>query len=376
MLISYLIANAMQTSCISNPDLSRNALSQPTVLAALLIPQLESYLASNLSTRLLILEYTSAHLPTIFALGKLMGRDLFKIAGILDSLASDPPPMSIPRTPNTTNPLSNDAVALRIYSRFNNPRSDVSSPRPETSISATSSVPPKQERKIDTVTFARADYLLPSTATINEINNYITLISKSLVEKSNFYIPEPELKPVIVEKVVEKIVERIVEKIVEKQVPMLPPSPTSVMSSAVSRDLPSREREPPTREKEAPPLAFRNNNTSSKLARLTGNAALLPNPHPSSHFSHTRQHSQTKKGYASSIRSTRTTASEMDRREDRGRIDKEWENFYIGEDDSEDDEYDRMIMGRALAKIVPEVRRPELEKKRNTKKALKWLGLA
>lgn len=74
--------------------------------------------------------------------------------------------------------------------------------------------------------------------------------------------------------------------------------------------------------------------------------------------------------------STRTTASEFERREDRGRIEREWENFYIGEDDSEDDEYDRMIMGRALAKIVPEIRMPELEKKRNTKKALKWLGLA
>jgi hypothetical protein len=356
----------MQIFSSQYPQLPFNPLSQPTVIAALLVPQLESYLASNFGTRLLILQYTSAHLPIIFALRKLLGHDLFKIAGILDSLASDPPSMSRPRTPITTiNPLSNDAVASRIYSRFNTSRSNVSSPRPETSGSGTSFPLPRQEKKLDTITFARADYLIPSSATTTEVNNFINLISKTLVEKSSFYTPEPEIKPVIVEKVVEKIIERVVEK----QVPMMPPTPTSVVSSP-TRDQPLRELS--SRDKETPPIAFRNNNTSTKLARLTGNTNLTPNPPNSSH-SHSRQKS---KNYASSIMSTQTTASEFERREDRGRIEREWENFYIGEDDSEDDEYDRMIMGRALAKIVPEVRKPELEKKRNTKKALKWLGLA
>ena len=52
----------------------------------------------------------------------------------------------------------------------------------------------------------------------------------------------------------------------------------------------------------------------------------------------------------------------------------DWNNFYIGDDDSEDDEYDKMILGRAMAMIVPEVR--AAEPKRDKKKALKWLGLA
>lgn len=98
----------------------------------------------------------------------------------------------------------------------------------------------------------------------------------------------------------------------------------------------------------------------------------------------------------SSVRSVRTTASEKVRREDR-----EWENFYIAEEDSDDDEYDKMILGRGFATIVPEARRKEFGKvteagkegegegadiipgmvmvngqKRGTKKALKWLGLA
>jgi hypothetical protein len=74
--------------------------------------------------------------------------------------------------------------------------------------------------------------------------------------------------------------------------------------------------------------------------------------------------------YAPSIASSvRTTASERGRREDRA-----WENFYIAEEDSEDDDFDKMILGRGYAKIVPEVKKPG--GKRPTKKALKWLGLA
>lgn len=67
----------------------------------------------------------------------------------------------------------------------------------------------------------------------------------------------------------------------------------------------------------------------------------------------------------------------------------DWENFYIGEDDSEDDEFDRMIMGRQMARIVPEVMGKGgrggagldgggvgMQAPRNKKKALRWLGLA
>jgi hypothetical protein len=43
------------------------------------------------------------------------------------------------------------------------------------------------------------------------------------------------------------------------------------------------------------------------------------------------------------------------------------------EDDSDDDAYDKMILGRALARIVPEVR--VAAQTRDKKKALKWLGL-
>lgn len=82
--------------------------------------------------------------------------------------------------------------------------------------------------------------------------------------------------------------------------------------------------------------------------------------------------------YAASVSTSRTTASERVRRED-ARVEREWENFYIGEEDSEDDDYDRMVLGRSMARIVPEVRivtSDGMVPKRSTKKALKWLGLA
>lgn len=161
------------------------------------------------------------------------------------------------------------------------------------------------------------------------------------MEKSTFYTPEPEPKPIIVEK------------------PTLPPTPAT---STAARD-PSH-----------PPISYRNGQSrESKIARLTGNPGAASTP--------PRTPTGSKGGhkYTASIASTaRTTNSERVRRED-ARIEKDWENFYIGDEDSEDDDYDRMVMGRVMAKIVPEVRKTFTEgksPKRSTKKALKWLGLA
>ena len=66
------------------------------------------------------------------------------------------------------------------------------------------------------------------------------------------------------------------------------------------------------------------------------------------------------------------TATERVRRGD----EEEWEDFYVDEQDSDDDAFDRMIMGRSGARIAPEVVRQSNVKKRSSKKALKWLGLA
>lgn len=175
---------------------------------------------------------------------------------------------------------------------------------------------------------------MPSTATDSEIVAFLSGIWKSLVEKSAFYTPEPEPEPIVVEKIVERIVER-------KPVP--PPKVSGLNPRPSGRE--------------------------SKISRLTG-----------ANGTEKRGHNYAP-SIASTVRSfttvrtmgtTRTTATERVRRE----VDKAWEDFYIGEVDSEDDEYDRMVMGRSGARIVPEPIRSMQGKKRSSKKALKWLGLA
>lgn len=108
---------------------------------------------------------------------------------------------------------------------------------------------------------------------------------------------------------------------------------------------------------------------ASKVSRLTGGAA-TGSTRGGNYATSISSVTTRGNGYAASVASAKTTASERERK----RGDKEWENFYIAEDDSEDDEYDKMILGRGMQRIVPEVRK--VGQKANTKKALKWLGLA
>jgi len=319
-------------------------LSDPKVLAALLIPQIEAFLASNFSTRFLILHNSLNHLETIFELRKLLGGDLFKIAGIVDSLASDPPSMSRSRTqPSSSKPLSNNTVAAQ--NRFRLDSSSKSGLDPLTNLNQQTSPThnyPKTETKPSS--FSKANFVLPSTATDAEITAFLSGIWKSLMQKSPFYIPErdPEVKPAIPER-------------------PSPPPPTPSASSVFSRDV----RDAHDRDSGYPASTYRG--APSKVSRLTGSsgAESQSNYEPPVIPKHE---------YASSIASTKTTRTESRRKRAEKGPEDEWNNFCIGDDDSDDDDYDKMILGRAMAKIVPEVR--AAAPKRDKKKALKWLGLA
>jgi hypothetical protein len=263
------------------------------------------------------------------ALRKLLGQDLFKVAGIIDALSGDPPLSVIrPRTP--TNPLSNEATSKGRKSRPDiSPKSFKKSSKEKVHKSAESAV-----------SFSKANFLLPSTATEGEINTFVGGITASLIEKSDFYIPELPLKPSVIDK------------------GTLALSPTKALPSSPARSNTQNDTSP----SHPPPTALNRGNLrqDSKISRLTGGGSSMHK-------------------YASSIRSiastVRTTDSGRRRRED-ARVEREWENteWYIGEVDSDDDDYDRMVMGRAMARIVPEVVKDP--KKRSTKKALQWLGLA
>lgn len=325
--IRYLITIVMQT--VTNQPLNVqndfNPISNPSLLASLLVPHLEAYLAINTNVRFLILTYPANHLSTVIALRRLIGQDLFKVAGILDSLSSDPSStVSRPRTPPLSHPLSNTATSSSL------PYNSRSQSNSAETLGYQASCPTTKTSEC-TVSFSKANYLLPSIATDAEITNFISGIWTFLIEKSDYYTPEPEPEPVPV--IVEKIVERLIEK------PQPPPTPTSVTYRTHPKDL-----------------------RDSKISRITGGDIDQPSLRKGQH-------------YAASIASTaRTTATERVRKERKN--DEEWEDFYVGEVDSEDDAFDRMIMGRSGARIVPEVVKQVTGKKSGSKKALKWLGLA
>ncbi|KAK0127554.1 hypothetical protein ONS96_007088 [Cadophora gregata f. sp. sojae] len=356
--IRFLISNIMQSYVNSSvTPHAPSPISDPHILASLLVPHIEAFLASNVSTRLLILHYSSADLATIFALRNILGTNLFKIAGILDSLASDPPSISRPgtsmssrpRSPIPTNTLQKESITTRQQSRQSLHRESITNIQRNSATNSPKT--PKTHGPKPTISFAKADYLLPSTATDSEITTFLSGMWKALMEKSTFYTPEPEPKPVIIER------------------PPLPPTPSS--------------NSPRDRDSGYPPSSFQQTPRASKVSRLTGGAVTGStrggNYPPSISTVTTRGNGYAasttttitnRHKYAASIASTKTTASERERK----RGDKEWENFYIAEDDSEDDEYDKMILGRGMQRIVPEVRK--VGQKANTKKALKWLGLA
>ena len=161
------------------------------------------------------------------------------------------------------------------------------------------------------------------------------------MEVSPYYTPEAEPEPIIVERVVERFIEK----------PTLPPTPTSPYHP-ISHGASVTAR-----------------NFSAKIARLTGSEGPIPGQ---------RFGTPEKGDYASSIASTtmtmRTTGSKRWKTEDIG---DGIENFYLEEEDSDDDDWDRMIMGRSGAKPPQKAS----EGKRgivigSKKKALKWLGLA
>jgi hypothetical protein len=127
-----------------------------------------------------------------------------------------------------------------------------------------------------------------------------------------------------------------------------PPPPTPSVSSILTRDARDRDSGYP---------ASTYRGTPSKISRLTGNSGeeTENNYDPSI----TSRHK-----YASSIASTRTNRTERGRKRIERGTEAGWENFYIQDDDSEDDDYDRKVLGRAM-----EMR--SAAPKRDKKKALK-----
>ena len=166
----YLIATAMQafTAQPLTSQAQDNPLINHTLLATLVIPHLETYLAAHMDTRFLILEYPAEHLSTVLALQKLIGSDAVKVAGILDGEDSEP--------------IIPDHFRLR-----GSARAETLPDEGLDSISLDTALP--KPSSSTAVSFSKANFLLTSTATDSEIATFISTIWKMLITASEFYVP-------------------------------------------------------------------------------------------------------------------------------------------------------------------------------------------
>ncbi|KAK3899935.1 hypothetical protein C8A05DRAFT_17697 [Staphylotrichum tortipilum] len=164
----FLIANAMQA--FTAQPLTKQTQSNPFVnralLAALIIPHLETYLSTHPDVRFLLIEYPSEHLPTVLALQTLIGTEMMKVVGIINS---DAPPRSSLAVPEMERRPSE---GFRSLSR-------------------------RGSRKSGTFTgpcsFSKGNFLLASSATGFETAAFVAAIRESLISISDFYIPDRPL---------------------------------------------------------------------------------------------------------------------------------------------------------------------------------------
>ncbi|TGO40322.1 hypothetical protein BHYA_0039g00640 [Botrytis hyacinthi] len=191
--LRFLIASAMQTF-MSQPPPARKGLdpmNDPRLLADLIVPHLELYLATNSLVRFLVLSFPFDQIATVIALRSLLGSDLVRVAGVLDTLSSDPPSFAKP-------PLSQFHSSHRSYDfaiSTAHRRPDIS----DRNI-LKSSLDASKEADVELLSrppssyslFFKADYHLPSTASSLEIENFLYLIRKNIVERLSWYSVEPD----------------------------------------------------------------------------------------------------------------------------------------------------------------------------------------
>ncbi|KAH6850860.1 hypothetical protein B0I37DRAFT_123112 [Chaetomium sp. MPI-CAGE-AT-0009] len=170
--IRYLIANAMQafTAQPLTKQTQSNPFADRALLAALIIPHLESYLATHRDVRLLLIEYPAEHLPTVLALQTLIGTEMMKVVGIIDSDVSTPVQQSL--SPDASRRASEGFRSLnRGGSR-------------------------KSGTFVGPCSFSKANFLLASSATRFETAAFVAAIRESLISISDYYMPEhPLYKP-------------------------------------------------------------------------------------------------------------------------------------------------------------------------------------
>lgn len=162
---SYLLANAMQafTAQPLANQTSDNPFTNPYLLATLIVPHLETYLALHSEVRYLLLQYPPEHFKTVLALQKLVGVELMKVAQIVDSDSKD----NLPFTHIRGASMGTKTEASPAKRSSPSPRSSFDTP------------------------VSKANYLLTSTASDKDIATFVSTVWNILMDDSCSETTEP-----------------------------------------------------------------------------------------------------------------------------------------------------------------------------------------
>ncbi|PMB69848.1 hypothetical protein BM221_004495 [Beauveria bassiana] len=270
----YLLANTMQaftSRSFGSQTMAENPFVNPELLATLILPHLETYLAVHADVRFLILEYPAEHLATVIAMQKLAGVDLVKIAQIVDARSKDRLPFRHIREGSVDSTSSVSASASSVYSRR-------SSSLTTTSRSITSDV-----------SRTKANFLLTSSASGRDVADFVAAVWDLPVAEDR---PLPSTPP---EKTGMMITADAAHNTDDEHSP--PPSLLQAQPSPDPMVTPSTPKatSPKTRKIKPSPLRV---NALSAFPKLTGpqsplsaaahkKSVLAPPPPPSSSFSMT-----------------------------------------------------------------------------------------
>ncbi|KAF1732063.1 hypothetical protein CRV24_008256 [Beauveria bassiana] len=340
----YLLANTMQaftSRSFGSQTMAENPFGNPELLATLILPHLETYLAVHADVRFLILEYPAEHLATVIAMQKLAGVDLVKIAQIVDARSKDRLPFRHVREGSVDSTSSVSASASSVYSRR-------SSSLTTTSRSITSDV-----------SRTKANFLLTSSASGRDVADFVAAVWDLPVAEDR---PLPPTPP---EKTGMMITADAAHNTDDEHSP--PPSLLQAQPSPDPMVTPSTPKatSPKTRKTKPSPLRV---NALSAFPKLTGpqsplsaaahmKSVLAPPPPPSSSFSMTPPTSSkpslaVEDYYTTTAPSREYAASIM---------------TFNPDDDSDYDQEERRLM--------PFFGKKRSRKKPGTQKALKVLGM-
>ncbi|KAL2265483.1 hypothetical protein VTJ83DRAFT_6583 [Remersonia thermophila] len=164
--IRYLIANAMQafTAQPLTMQTQNNPFADRALLAALIVPHIETYLSTHPDVRLLLIEYPPEHLATVLALQNVVGTERVKVVSIVNGEeATSAAESSFPKT--------DDGSRLFGARRGSESSSAFSGP----------------------CSFSQGRFVLASSATSLETAALVAAIRETLVSISDDYVPERPL---------------------------------------------------------------------------------------------------------------------------------------------------------------------------------------